>query len=499
MKNSLFGIIFLEPDRLTLRIIELPTLKIITEVQSGALIVGSHNVANYAQNMQAIVDNLQGFQRILHEYQVEKFTFYGSLEDLNLVEARYIADQLKVRTNLDIKWLSNDQLMASALAAVMARMPRFNELSKKALYVLTIGLNTTRLSYFRHGKFQTSWDIDLGEARVNHLAQTLRQTTTTPSEIILDYISSKLEYLVPELRHVKNSNLLIHNVGTMAQSYVKPGEMLGKVPREGFEKRYQRIVSSSNQFIINHYNVDEQSVNWVLPNYLVISRTIHLLDAQKIYATSLHILDGLTIMQLGDHLLVDNMIRTSAANMAQRYGADTAHSTFVTHVALQLFDALQPIHRLDRHDRLLLEIACKIEDIGNFINPQGHYRHSQYILEANPLIGLSADDNRTIAEVARYHSSESPDVAQAHYRYMDDDIQMPVAKLAAILRVADSLDDSRLQKISRIELKLQDDRLLITAHANDDLVLEKWAFQRKNQLFTDVYGLKPELIAKEGE
>ena len=55
MKNSLFGIIFLEPDRLTLRIVELPTLKIITEVQSGALIVGSHNVANYAQNMQAIV------------------------------------------------------------------------------------------------------------------------------------------------------------------------------------------------------------------------------------------------------------------------------------------------------------------------------------------------------------------------------------------------------------------------------------------------------------
>ena len=192
MKNSLFGIIFLEPDRLTLRIVELPTLKIITEVQSGALIVGSHNVANYAQNMQAIVDNLQGFQRILREYQVEKFAFYGSLEDLNMVEARYIADQLKVRTDLNIEWLSNNQLMASALAAVMAQMTRFNELSKKALYILTIGLNTTRLSYFRHGKFQTSWDIDLGEARVNHLAQTLRQTTTTPSEIILDYISSKL-------------------------------------------------------------------------------------------------------------------------------------------------------------------------------------------------------------------------------------------------------------------------------------------------------------------
>ena len=154
------------------------------------------------------------------------------------------------------------------------------------------------------------------------------------------------------LRHVKNSNLLIHNVGTMAQSYVKPDEMLGKVPREDFEKRYQRIVSSSNQFIINHYNVDEQSVNWVLPNYLVISRTIHLLDAQRIYATSLRILDGLTIMQLGDRSLVANMIRTSAANMAQRYGADTAHSTFVTRVACS---CLMPCSRFTG---LIGMIAC---------------------------------------------------------------------------------------------------------------------------------------------
>jgi exopolyphosphatase / guanosine-5'-triphosphate,3'-diphosphate pyrophosphatase len=62
--------------------------------------------------------------------------------------------------------------------------------------------------------------------------------------------------------------------------------------------------------------------------------------------------------------------------------------------------------------------------------------------------------------------------------------------------VADSLDDSRQQKISKLELALEGNRLLIYAHASDDLVLEKWAFQRKNKLFTDVYGLQPELIAK---
>lgn len=112
------------------------------------------------------------------------------------------------------------------------------------------------------------------------------------------------------------------------------------------------------------------------------------------------------------------------------------------------------------------------------------------------MIGLSDQDNRIIAEVARYHSAESPDISQAHYRHLDDDIQMPVAKLAAILRLVDALDDSRLQKISQVELKLQDNHLIITASTDDDLVLEKWSFTKKSRLFNDVYGLQPILREK---
>ena len=82
---------------------------------------------------------------------------------------------------------------------------------------------------------------------------------------------------------------------------------------------------------------------------------------------------------------------------------------------------------------------------------------------------------------------------------MDDDIQLVVAKLAAILRLVDSLDDSRQQKISVIKLKLTDDHLLkIKASANDDLVLEKWSFSKKSQLFNDVFGIKPVLIERGG-
>ena len=60
MAKSLTAVIYLEPNQVSLRIIELPSLKVVNNVQSGALMVGTEKIANYAQNMEAIVNNLEG-------------------------------------------------------------------------------------------------------------------------------------------------------------------------------------------------------------------------------------------------------------------------------------------------------------------------------------------------------------------------------------------------------------------------------------------------------
>lgn len=494
MEKGLLGLMFLKPDRLTMRIIDLDHHRVVNEARSGSLHVGQHQIANYPENISAIANNLLGFKRLLEDYQVTNYHLYGALTDIDLVTGKYVANQIFVRTGLQIEWLNKDQTLANILVAVHNIVDQEN-LEKKRLtgYVLNIGLSTSNLAYFKDGNYATSWEIDLGKARLSQLVDNLRQTAATPSDIILDYISSKLEYLVPELKTSKQSTMLIQGADTLAERYLKEERTVDKIPHKEFHKRYQHLLNASDQYIIHHYDVDEQSVNWVLPTYLIVRQIMHLLNVKKVYVTNAAVLDGLEITRHHPEML-SNMVKTAADNLALRYGADSSHKRFVTKVALQLYDALKPIHRLDDHYRLLLEVACKVDDIGNFINPQGHYRHSAYILEANPLIGLSSHDNEVIAEVSRYHSSETPEVDQPHYMHLDSAIQLPVSELAAILRVADSLDDSRLQKILQVHLKLVGDDLQIRVKTTDNLVLEQWAFERKNQLFTEVYGLHPKLI-----
>lgn len=502
MKNSLTAVIYLEPDQVSLRIIELPKGRVVNKVRSGSLALGDGKIANYAQNMTAIVTNLDGFKQQLKDYQVQTVHFYGAIEDLAPIDARYVADQLEVRTGLKIQWLNNNQLMAKTMGCVVSHLAEFRTLSKHCLYLLTLGLDSMTLAFFHHGNFEKQWEIDLGGAKISHLVQRLRQTTTNPQDIIQDYISSKLEYIAPELKRKKRTVLLIQNAPVLGSHYIQRGAHLAAVPAAIFGKTSRNLDTEID--VQQPWARDissEQERRLLVPNYLVIARTAYLVHPRNIYVTDISMMDGLVngFTDSQAQSRINTMIQTSADDVAQRYGVDPAHKDFVTKFALQFFDQLRPIHRLGNHARLLLEIASKVDDIGNFINQQGHYRHSAYILKANPLIGLSDDDNQIIAEVARYHSAETPTSTQEHYRRMDDDIQLTVAKLAAILRLVDALDDSRQQKVSAIKLKLTDDRLLkIKATADDDLVLEKWSFSKKSKLFNDVFGIKPVLIERGG-
>lgn len=68
---------------------------------------------------------------------------------------------------------------------------------------------------------------------------------------------------------------------------------------------------------------------------------------------------------------------------------------------------------------------------------------------------------------------------------------MKVAKLAALLRLADALDDSREEKISKISVSLRNTEMIISAYSNQNLALEKWSFSNKADLFEEVFGIKP--------
>lgn len=501
MADSLAAAVYLEPDKISMRIFSLPHLKVVENVETEPFsVISSKQAQNYAANMDAITAGIENCQRLLKSYDVKRVEYVASLADVDDASRRYLADQIFVRTGVKITWMNNNQLVAYSLAAVQNKLPQFADLSKHSLYVLILGLDITTLAYYHHGKFIRTWEIDLGESKVDTLLEELRKTAANPIDIIQDYINSKLQYIAPELISKKHTKLLLLKAGLLNQLLLAPDKRVDKVGADSLHKIQTALLDGHEELLYQQFDVSQQSKDWLMPSVFIIHKAVQLIAPKEIDITDVGVLDGLPYSWLTENgqapSVIHQMVRTAADNLAARFGTQSKHSAFVTKMALRFFDALRPIHGLGDHERRLLEIAAKIEDIGNFINQEAHYRHSEYILRATPLIGLSNDDNSIVAEVARYHSAESPEVNQPHYQQMDDDIKLTVAKLAAILRMVDALDDSRLQKISKVKLKLKDNQLRVYATADDDLVLERWSFSKKSRLFQEVYGIKPVLIER---
>ena len=79
---------------------------------------------------------------------------------------------------------------------------------------------------------------------------------------------------------------------------------------------------------------------------------------------------------------------------------------------------------------------------------------------------------------------------------IDKEDYIIIAKLSAILRVANALDQSHKQKFKNIKISLKSKELVITVESFEDISLEQALFEKETLSFEQVFSLKPVLKEK---
>ena len=106
------------------------------------------------------------------------------------------------------------------------------------------------------------------------------------------------------------------------------------------------------------------------------------------------------------------------------------------------------------------------------------------------LFGLTRKDIALIALVARYHRRATPRPYHEEYTTLDRDSRIAVAKMAAILRVADALDRDHMQQKRALTFSREPGQFVISINDAVDLTLERLALKEKGNLFEEVFGMK---------
>ena len=123
---------------------------------------------------------------------------------------------------------------------------------------------------------------------------------------------------------------------------------------------------------------------------------------------------------------------------------------------------------------------------------------------ATEIIGLSHLEREIVANVVRYHLQE--------FRYNDihitgwpsrstrlaspENLTMTVAKLTAILRLANSMDRSHNNKLAGCRITVKNNKLVISTDYVGDVTLETLSIEEKADFFEEIFGIRPVLKQK---
>jgi exopolyphosphatase/pppGpp-phosphohydrolase len=132
------------------------------------------------------------------------------------------------------------------------------------------------------------------------------------------------------------------------------------------------------------------------------------------------------------------------------YGIERSHADNVARNALEIFDILNSIHGLHPEMRNLVEIAALVHDTGMATDFENHHKAGKVILSLHPPSELPERLWPVVAWTAFLHkkrigNEKLEKLKEKDFGKMPEDLQELTLRVAAIVRLADALDYSRME------------------------------------------------------
>jgi exopolyphosphatase/guanosine-5'-triphosphate,3'-diphosphate pyrophosphatase len=255
------------------------------------------------------------------------------------------------------------------------------------------------------------------------------------------------------------------------------------------------VVGYDIEQLVEKYRLPQSEAETLVPALLAYRELLVETAADRVTVPDASLRDGLLLdlVRSDQPQGIEDLrkqVLSSAAAVGERYRYDAPHARNVADLAVRLFDELRSEHGLSDRHRLLLEVAALLHDIGNYVNIRGHHKHSQYLIAASEIFGLSQDEMHLVSNVARYHRRAVPSKSHLPYMVLDREARIATNKLSAILRLANALDADHLQKVKDLHVVSEDEIWVLEVEGAGDLTMERLAALARADYLTEVFGRK---------
>ncbi|MCA9132702.1 MAG: Ppx/GppA family phosphatase [Planctomycetales bacterium] len=448
---------------------------------------------------------LKSYRRLLQEYGItrpDQMRIVATSAVREAINRMAFLDRVYIATGMEIEPLDEAEVNRITYMGIQPLLQADPKLAASKCVVVEVGGGSSEVLVVQAGNVLFSHTYRLGSLRLLEMlekydAPPAKQRAIMESQI-LRAVAQIREHVAPDapLEMVA----LGGDVRFAAANLIEDWEpsRLAYLSVEQLNAFTRKMLLMNDDEIVQEYGISFQDAETIAPallSYVLIARGF---DQQEIAISDTNLRDGL----LQDMAIRDvwtanfrSQIIRSAIGLGRRFDFSEKHARHVATLCRKLFAELQAEHQLEPKMELLLYVAALLHEVGMYINARSSHKHAMYLIRNSEIFGLSRKDVLLVALVARYHRRSSPQPQHEGYSALDRGDRVAVSKLAAILRLAIALDDSRSGRIHDLHCRVDGKRLVITAKGVEDVSVEQLALRQSGNLFEETYGLPVQIRA----
>lgn len=381
--------------------------------------------------------------------------------------------------------------------------------------LIDLGGGSCEVTLSDGGRIKAMASLSLGAVR---LQQEFLQTDPAPREDIArlkQYIDRELKRIERKISTIPRGALVIATSGTAAalaeaSGFARKKRSPGK---KTLQKRREEHVGSMTADVTEVRALadvlakmrDEQRAavpgigprrsEIIVGGALVYASLMERLGLKSFRYSALGLRDGILAQMLGDvdlrasvHQKIESERWAGVLEVCRRYCIELRGVEPVRQHVVELFDSLVRVHELPQEYKLWLESAAMMQDVGKFMNHQGHHRHAQYIIANSEIFGFSPEQRALVSALARYLGKTRPDPMDRVLRTIPIEEHTNVLRAVVLLRLAVALNQDRVSAVVRLRTHVYPKRVLLElVPGRGGAELEAWSVKKEAAYFREVF------------
>ncbi len=356
--------------------------------------------------MKRAFSSLESFISIAKELKSRKIFCVATSALRDAPNASYFISKVKKELKLNIKIINGkDEAHYGALAAV-------NLIKEKTFLTVDIGGGSTEFAYIENKLIKQCISLDIGTIRLHEMFFKHNDLLGAKK-----YILNQLKLLKEEFKTIPS---VIVGIGGTIRTLSKIIMKKNKYPLDILHSYsynvnsnkdiFDLIINSNDIKILKSIGVKKDRVDTIKEGTLIFDTILNTFDTQKVITSGAGIREGI---YLNDLLKNSNKrfpanYNISVRNLLDKFDISSKQSSYLRKNAVQIFDILAPLHKLDNKFKTLFIIASKLNSLGSKLNFYKSNDNTFNFILSGLHYNFSHEDRITIAYMIKFSKRTLP-------------------------------------------------------------------------------------------